>query len=80
MRMPRGEAWKESYLCPITQASPYFLAKAYPQIHLLSPLLDFGNGYADCSALVEMAVNELAQTHELAERQWIAAVKDHELL
>lgn len=75
MRMPRGEASKESYLCPITQASPYFLAKAYPQIHLLSPLLDLSNGYADCSALVEMAVNELAQTRELAERQWIAAVK-----
>jgi predicted nucleotide-binding protein (sugar kinase/HSP70/actin superfamily) len=31
MRMPQREAWNESYLCPITQASPYFLAKAYPR-------------------------------------------------
>ena len=74
MRMPRREAWKESYLCPITQASPYFLAKAYPQIHLLSPLLDFSDGYAAYAGLVEMAVNELGQTRELAERQWTAAV------
>ena len=75
MRMPQREAWKESYLCPITQASPYFLAKAYPQIHLLSPLLDFSDGYAACSALVDLAVNELGQSRELAERQWSAAVR-----
>ena len=28
------------------QVSSNFLAKAYPQIHLLSPLLDFSDGYA----------------------------------
>ena len=75
MRMPRREAWKESYLCPITQASPYFLAKAYPQIQLLSPLLDFSDGYAASSTLVEMAVSELGQAREFAERQWTAAVR-----
>ncbi|MGE5060619.1 MAG: acyl-CoA dehydratase activase [Betaproteobacteria bacterium] len=75
MRMPQREAWKESYLCPITQASPYFLAKAYPQIHLLCPLLDFSEGYAACSTLVETAVNELGQTRESAERHWSAAVR-----
>lgn len=75
LRMPEREAWKETYLCPITQASPYFLAKAYPQIHLLSPLLDFNAGYAASSAMVEMAVNELGQARELAERQWAAAVR-----
>ena len=74
MRMPRREAWNESYLCPITQASPYFLAKAYPQIHLLSPLLDFSDGYAASSTLVDMAVNELGQPRDLAERMWTAAV------
>ena len=75
MRMPRREAWKESYLCPITQASPYFLAKAYPQIHLLSPLLDFSDGYAASSTLVQMAVSELGYARELAARQWTAAVR-----
>ena len=84
MRMPRREAWNESYLCPITQASPYFLAKAYPQIQLLSPLLDFSNGYAASSTLVEIAVNELGQARDLAERWWSAAVcaqteAEHEL-
>jgi predicted CoA-substrate-specific enzyme activase len=74
MRMPRHDAGNESYLCPITQASPYFLAKAYPQIHLLSPLLDFSNGYAASSTLVEMAVSELGHARELAEQKWSAAV------
>jgi len=75
LRMPEREGWKETYLCPITQASPYFLAKAYPQVQLLSPLLDFNAGYAASAALVEMAVNELGQTREVAERQWVAAVR-----
>jgi predicted CoA-substrate-specific enzyme activase len=75
MRMPRREAWNESYLCPITQASPYFLAKAYPQIHLLAPLLDFSDGYAASSALVEVAVNELGHAREFAERQCTKAVR-----
>ena len=75
MRMPRREAWKESYLCPITQASPYFLAKAYPQIRLLAPLLDFSDGYASSSTLVEMAVSELGQAREFAQRQWTAAIR-----
>jgi predicted nucleotide-binding protein (sugar kinase/HSP70/actin superfamily) len=51
------------------------LAKAYPQIHLLSPLLDFSAGYAASSAMVEMAVNELGQMREVAERQWAAAIR-----
>ena len=66
LRMPAREAWKETYLCPITQASPYFLAKAYPQIHLLAPLLDFSDGYAASTALVDMAVNELGQARQFA--------------
>jgi predicted CoA-substrate-specific enzyme activase len=44
MRMPQCDGSNDSFLCPITQASPYFLAKAFPRIQLLSPLLDFGNG------------------------------------
>ncbi|HET7006599.1 MAG TPA: acyl-CoA dehydratase activase, partial [Candidatus Binatia bacterium] len=75
LRMPEREAWKETYLCPITQASPYFLAKAYPQIRLLSPLLDFNAGYAASSAMVELAVNELGQARDFAQRQWAAAVE-----
>ena len=59
MRMPQAAPCRESYLCPITQASPYFLAKAFPDVRFLSPVLDFTNGYAACSALVEMAVRDL---------------------
>ena len=75
VRMPQRQTWEDSYLCPITQASPYFLTKAYPHTRMLSPLLDFSNGYAASSALVEMAVRDLAQPREFAARHWAAAVR-----
>jgi predicted CoA-substrate-specific enzyme activase len=74
MRMPRCNGAHDSYLCPITQASPYFLVKAFPRAQLLSPLLDFSNGYAASLALVEMAISELGQPRRLAEEAWAAAV------
>jgi predicted CoA-substrate-specific enzyme activase len=74
MRMPQRDKSYDSYLCPITQASPYFLAKAFPGTRLLSPLLDFTNGYAASTALMEMAVRELGQARGLAEKAWTAAV------
>jgi predicted nucleotide-binding protein (sugar kinase/HSP70/actin superfamily) len=59
MRMPHSNQCRESYLCPITQAEPYFLSKAFPSSRLLSPVLDFTNGYGSCSALIDTAVQEL---------------------
>ena len=73
-RMPQPNPCRDSYLCPITQAGPYFLAKAFPAVRLLSPLLDFTKGYEPCSALVEMAVRELGCERGQAERAWSAAV------
>ena len=32
LRMPQPNACRDSYLCPITQAGPYFIAKAFPGI------------------------------------------------
>lgn len=75
VRMPQQDAWDDSYICPITQASPYFLAKAYPNIHILSPQLDLGNGYAASSALVDMAVERFGKPRELAEQLWKTAVQ-----
>ena len=75
MRMPHSNHCRESYLCPITQAEPYFLAKAFPGSRLLSPVLDFTNGYDTCSALVDTAVQELGIEWELAENAWAAAVR-----
>lgn len=74
-RMPQPSECRDSYLCPITQAGPYFLAKAFPKIRILSPLLDFTEGYAASSALVEMAVHDLKMPRPLADRAWTAAVR-----
>jgi len=75
VRMPQDNPCRDSYLCPVTQAGPYFLAKAFPDLRFLSPLLDFTCGYEASSALVEMAVRELEMPRALAEQAWAAAVR-----
>lgn len=75
VRMPHPNQCRDSYLCPITQAGPYFLAKAFPNCRLLSPVLEFINGYETCSALVDLAVEELGVGREVAISAWAAAVE-----
>ena len=75
VRMPQDNPCRDSYLCPVTQAGPYFLAKAFPALRFLSPLLDFTHGYEASSALVEVAVRELGKPRALAEQAWAAAVR-----
>ena len=75
VRMPHPNQCRDSYLCPITQAGPYFLAKAFPDRRLLSPVLEFINGYETCSALVDLAVEELGVGRAAATSAWAAAVQ-----
>ena len=74
-RMPQQNSCQDSLLCPITQASPYFMAKAFPQTRFLSPVLDFTSGYEPCKALVETVVSELGVLRELALAAWQSAVR-----
>ena len=76
VRMPQHNSCKDSYLCPITQAGPYFVAKAFPDTPFLSPVLDFTNGYAASTTMTDMAVDELGVSRELADEAWAAAVHD----
>jgi predicted CoA-substrate-specific enzyme activase len=76
VRMPRPDSSPDSYLCPVTQACPYFLAKAFPEVHFLSPLLDFSNGYAANTAMTDMAVHKLGVSRERAEQAWTVAVRE----
>jgi len=75
LRMPQSNDCRDSYLCPVTQAGPYFMAKAFPKIRFLTPLLDFTSGYAASPALVEMAVRDLGTPRPLAGQAWTAAVR-----
>jgi predicted CoA-substrate-specific enzyme activase len=75
VRMPQHNSCKDSYLCPVTQAGPYFVAKAFPDTRLLSPVLDFTDGYTTNTALAEMAVRELGVDREVADKAWAAAVR-----
>jgi predicted CoA-substrate-specific enzyme activase len=76
--MPQPHGWGDCYLCPITQASPAFMAKAFPDLHFLAPLLDFSKGYSGCSAMVEMSVRDLGISRELAGSAWAAAARAQE--
>ncbi len=75
VRMPQANSCRDSYLCPITQAGPYFMAKAFPEICFISPQLDFTDGYENNVTLVEMAVGELGVDRETADQAWKAAVR-----
>ncbi len=77
-RMPQPEGCRDSFLCPITQASPYFLGKAFPGVRLLSPQFDFSGGYAASPALVDLAVREFEVFRDDAELAWAAAVRTQE--
>jgi predicted CoA-substrate-specific enzyme activase len=75
VHMPQPCGCGDCYLCPITQASPSFMAKAFPDQRFLGPLLDFSKGYGGSSAMVEMAVRDLGVSEELAGSAWTAAVR-----
>ncbi len=72
-RMPRPYRSNDSYLCPITQASPFFLAAAFSDIRFLSPVLDFAHGYECGPDLEEMVAREFGIGHERVRQAWETA-------
>jgi predicted nucleotide-binding protein (sugar kinase/HSP70/actin superfamily) len=72
--MPNPSDHRDSYLCPITQAGPYVLARAFPDLQVLSPELDFTDGYDSSSALTDLAVKELGVPRGRAEEAFRIAV------
>jgi predicted CoA-substrate-specific enzyme activase len=73
VRMPQPNVCLDSYLCPITQASPYFLSKAFSKVRFLSPVLDFSHGYEISSGMAEMSTREFGVSRQLVQQAWEAA-------
>ena len=73
-RMPQFGTCRDSLLCPVTQASPYFMAKAFPKLRFLSPVLDFTEGYDRCTTIVASVIRDYGVPRPVAERAWKAAV------
>ena len=73
-RMPNPCSGRNSYLCPIAQASPYIIAKAFPKAKILSPVLDFSLGYETSEALVDLAETQLGFPREVAQEAYRQAV------
>ncbi|MGD0093799.1 MAG: acyl-CoA dehydratase activase-related protein, partial [Planctomycetota bacterium] len=74
-RMPNHEAGRDSYLCPITQAAPYFMTKAFPGVAFLSPILSFARGYEACTELADMACEQLGVPKADAAQAYSEAVQ-----
>jgi predicted CoA-substrate-specific enzyme activase len=74
-RMPKLEAGGDSFLCPVTQASPYFLSKAFADVTFLSPLLNFAQSYEACDELVKLASVQLGFPRPAAEAAYREAVR-----
>jgi len=72
--MTKGKKWLEASFCPITQASPYFITKAFDDIEFLKPILDFLDGYENSPSLIDMAVDELLLPPILAKEAYEKAV------
>jgi len=74
-RMPNPQTGVDSHLCPIAQASPYFLSKAFPNVTFLSPVLNFAEGYGACDELIQLATHQFGLPRTLAEKAYREAVK-----
>ncbi len=72
-RMPRPGQCRDSFLCPITQASPFFLGAAFSDVRFLSPVLDFSRGYECGPNLEEIVAREFGIGRERVHRAWEAA-------
>ena len=72
-RMPQPGPCRDSYLCPITQASPFFLAAAFPDMRFLSPILDLTSGYECGPELAELFEQEFGIGSDRVEQAWDSA-------
>jgi predicted CoA-substrate-specific enzyme activase len=72
-RMPQPGPCRDSFLCPITQAGPFFLAAAFPDVRFLSPVLDFARGYEYGPDLEAMVAREFGIERERVRQAWEAA-------
>ncbi len=72
-RMPRPGPCRDSYLCPISQASPFLLAAAFPEVRFLTPVLDLSRGYTCGPENEEFFAQEFGVRREAVAQAWEAA-------
>ena len=72
-RMPQPGLCNDSYLCPITQATPFFLAATFSDVRFLSPFLDFTRGYECGPDLEAMVAREFGVGRETVRQAWETA-------
>jgi predicted nucleotide-binding protein (sugar kinase/HSP70/actin superfamily) len=73
-KMPYEASKINSYLCPISQASPFVLQKAFSDVKFLSPSLNFQQGYLSCDAMIKSIVDEFDMSSRDVEWAYTNAV------
>ncbi len=74
IRMPYENSKINSYLCPISQSSPFVLQKAFPDTKFLSPSMNFQEGYHACDKMIKNIVKEFGFSEKIVERAYRVAV------
>lgn len=74
IKMPYDDSKINSYLCPITQASPFVLKKAFKNVKFLSPSLNFLEGYSKCSSMVDNILDNFIFSKEVVKSAYTKAV------
>ncbi|MFV2014320.1 MAG: acyl-CoA dehydratase activase, partial [Candidatus Heimdallarchaeota archaeon] len=72
-RMPHHGV-ENAYLCPITQASPFILKKAFSNVEFLSPSIDFIDGYESDNELISYFEREFNIPLNILQNAYLAAI------
>jgi predicted CoA-substrate-specific enzyme activase len=72
-KMPH-QGVESSYLCPITQASPFILRKAFNEVEFLSPSLNFIDGYESCTEIISFFENKFHIPKLYVQKAYLEAI------
>ena len=75
-RLKKGEDWFDSTFCPISQSSPYLVSPIFENVEILTPELDFSEGYEECQELIKLAIDKLYISEKLSVAAYNKAVRD----
>lgn len=75
-RMPYSKAVRNSYLCPITQASPFILQKAFSNIEFISPSVNFLKGYEKCATMIDIIIDKFDFQKDFVKEAYQVAVSE----
>ncbi len=79
-RLKLSQGWSDSTFCPITLSAPYLTLPIFDQSTILTPELDYSEGYLGNGTLVEFAYEKFNIPVELCQRAYDKAARHQDSL